>query len=108
MFHYTDDDGYKAIVAQPEWLFKATKPPGGRPKGAYFTTLRPDAPRLAARLQIPKEKLQCVVCFAGDEGLVPYRGQRGKIIRYSPCDYRVTADRQVDHGPSEVVMERLA
>jgi hypothetical protein len=46
LFHFTNDKGYKAISSQVVWLFRASKPPGGHLKGAYFTTLPPGTKNL--------------------------------------------------------------
>jgi hypothetical protein len=101
MLHYTDDASYKAISSQPIWQFKASKPPGNRAFGAYFTTLPPKTPRLAARLRIPKRKLEYVFNFTGNSGLQPLEGDRGAFIFWSPVDYNVEVDRQVYDGRSE-------
>jgi len=101
MFHYTDDDGHKAISAQMDWLFKASQPPGDNERGVYFTTLRPDANRFSARTRIPKDKQRCVFAFRGDEGLRPKEGGKGAYIFWTPDDYLVVESRQVYDGPSE-------
>ena len=59
MFHYTNADGYKAIGSSPEWLFRATQPPGdpeAHPVGAYFTDLPESYPLLAKKLGIPRKR----------------------------------------------------
>jgi len=76
MLHYTDEPGFKAISSQSVWHFKAAKPPGPHPAGAYFTTLRPDAPLLCKRLRLPRRKIQWVFEFAGEFGLRPIKGGR--------------------------------
>jgi hypothetical protein len=101
MFHYSDEDGHKAISSQQIWKFKATQPPGNRSFGAYFTTLTPDTPKLAARLRIPKRKLSHIFKFTGNQGLTAIEGNRGKYIFWSPTDYDVLEPRQVYHGKSE-------
>lgn len=101
MLHYTDDGGHKAISSHPVWKFKAGKPPGNRPFGAYFTTLNPDTANLASRLRIPKRKLAYVFRFSGDEGLKPLEGGRGRYIFWSPSDYDVEVPRQLYHGRTE-------
>lgn len=103
MFHYTDSEGHKAISSQPTWLFKAQKPPGPHPVGAYFTTLGPDAPNLAARLRIPRAKLEFVFSFTGDQGLKSLAGGRGAYVFWSPQDYEVEPSRQVYNGKPEDV-----
>ena len=99
-FHYTDSDGHKAIASQAQWSFCAVKPPGDRPTGAYFTTLRP-ARNLCARLRIPKTKTEFAFSFAREDGLVPLDGGRGEYVFYSPIDYNVPDNQQLYHGPSE-------
>jgi hypothetical protein len=101
MFHYTDSAGHKAISAGPTWKFKAAKPPGNRPVGAYFTTLEPGSPTLAKRLRIPKRKLEYVFSFSGDSGLEPLKGARGRYVFWSPTDYNVGKARQIYHGRGE-------
>jgi len=108
LFHYTDDDGFKAIRAHPTWVFKAAQPPGDHPRGAYFTTLRPDAANLAKRLRIPKAKIAFVFYFSNGSDLKPLEGGRGAFIFYSPDDYAVERNRQIDHGPSQEVAKRLS
>jgi hypothetical protein len=100
MFHYTDRAGHKAISAHPVWTFKAAKPPGDRPIGAYFTTLDPNSPTLAKRLRIPKRKLEYVFSFSGVAGLKPLEGDRGRYVFWSPTDYNVPKSRHVYHGLS--------
>ena len=96
MFHYTDDDGFKAIASQIEWRFKAFDPPGPHPRGAYFTTLPPDAPDLCAKLFIPKRKTEYLFEFSGGDDLKPLDGGRGRgrFVLYSPVDYVVAPPRQ--------------
>ena len=43
VYHYMDQSGWNAIRSQIDWTFKAYQPPGDRPFGVYFTTLRIDA-----------------------------------------------------------------
>lgn len=56
MIHYTDGDGFKAISSQVDWTFKAAKPPGPHPVGAYFTPLSPHTADLCTKLMIPRRK----------------------------------------------------
>ncbi len=103
MYHYTTDVGFKAIRSQVEWKFKAAKPPGPHPYGAYFTPLRPDAADLCTKLLIPKVKTEYVFEFSGDEGLEKLdNGKgRGRHISYSPVDYLVSDARQKYSGKSK-------
>ncbi len=101
MLHYTNGSGYKSISSQRIWVFKASAPPGSHRTGAYFTTLGPHARNLAIRLRIPKEKLEYVFAFSGQDGLKPLDGGRGEFIFWSPVDYNVEEPRQVYAGPTE-------
>jgi len=102
-YHYTTPSGHKAISSQPDWKFRASKPPGPHPIGAYFTPLPPNTPRLCSKLLIPREKVEFVFEFTGGEELLPIEGGRGQHIVYSPVDYIVArADgRQSYSGRSE-------
>jgi hypothetical protein len=79
----------------------------GPPQGAYFTTLGPGEKNLAKRLRIPKAKLEYVFCFTDGTGLKALEGGRGAFIFYSPDDYQVEEERQIDCGLSEEVAGRL-
>jgi hypothetical protein len=110
VFHYTDDKGFKAISSQVTWVFKAEKPPGDHPVGAYFTTLAPGTPCLAKRLFVrgPKEKVAFVFSFGGDSNdFKPLAGGRGAFIFYSPVDYHVEKLRQGPYGKVTDVEEQL-
>ncbi|WP_437610720.1 hypothetical protein WMF20_03665 [Sorangium sp. So ce834] len=98
MNHFTSKTGYNAIGSQLDWCFKASEPPADHPKGAYFTTLSPEAPNLAVRLRIPREKLEFVFKFHDAGDLKPLHGGRGTYIFYSPVDYTVTQERQEFKG----------
>ena len=89
-YHYTTVDGYKAISSQLDWTFRAAKPPGPHPVGAYFTLLPPNTLRLCSKLLIPRAKVECVFEFSGGEDLLPLDGGRGQHIVYSPADYMVS------------------
>ena len=105
MYHYTAVDGHKAISSQPDRTFKAAKPPGPHPVGAYFTPLPPHFPDLCAKLRIPRRKVEWVFEFEGSDGLKQIDGgiKRGRHVFYSPTDYVVTRDggRQRYAGNSE-------
>lgn len=99
MNHFTDEPGFKAIGSQPVWLFRALKPPGPHPFGAYFTTLDASVPNLAPRLRIPRTKLAFVFSFSERQGdLRPLRGGRGRYVFHSPHDYAVEQPRQISKG----------
>ena len=89
IFHYTTVNGHKAISSQPDWTFRAPKPRGPHPFGAYFTPLPPSSSRLCSKLLIPRVKVECVFEFTGGEDLLPVEGGRGQHIVYSPVDYVV-------------------
>lgn len=98
MNHFTDDGGFKAICSQPDWRFRASQPPGDHPRGAYFTTLAPETPNLAARLRISRAKVAYVFQFVDGGDLKALRGDRGEFIFYSPEDYTVTESRHIHKG----------
>lgn len=98
MHHYTNLAGYNAIRASTIWRFVASQPPGSHPFGAYFTTLPPGTPNLAKKLRIPNDKLKYVFEFVDAGDLLPLPGGRGAYILYSPIDYSVPTDRQIQHG----------
>lgn len=101
MFHYTDKAGHDVVASQPDWVFHASRPPPlEHPVGAYFTTLLPSTVKLACRLRIPRVKITYFFEFAEDEKLRPLPGGRGAYVFYSPVDYIVSNERQMDHGPS--------
>ena len=109
MFHYTNENGYKAIGSQPTWIFKASKPPGDHPKGAYFTTLPPGTRNLAKRLFVRggADKVCFVFSFWEADNLTPLEGGRGAFIFFSSDDYSVGKSRQGPHGARAEVQERL-
>ena len=98
MNHFTDDNGYKAISSQLTWTFKASQPPGGRPYGAYFTTLPHDDWALSNKLRIPKVKLAFFFSFLDDGTLKPLRGGRGNFVFYATVDHHVPPPRQQNCG----------
>lgn len=110
MFHYTNSKGYNAIRSQLTWLFRASKPPGDHPKGAYFTTLTPGTANLGKRIFVRgcRDKLEFVFCFSGTEDLKPLPGGRGVLIFFSEDDYSVEQNRQIAHGTAWEVEKKLA
>ena len=109
LFHYTNGKGFKAISSQVVWLFKASKPPGIHPKGAYFSTLPPDATNLGKRLFVRgcKEKIRFYFSFLGGEDLSPLKGGRGSHVFFSEVDYPVVEERQGPHGERDQGEEDL-
>jgi hypothetical protein len=107
IFHYTNDVGSKAVSSQRIWVFRASRPPGDHPIGAYFTTLNPDSILLATRLRIPNDKLLFVFCFADNSDLTRLAGGRGEYISFSPTDYYVEELRQLFQGTRQEAMEQL-
>jgi hypothetical protein len=103
LFHYTNEKGYKAISSQVEWVFRASKPPGDHPPGAYFTTLPPGTKNLNKRLYVRgcSDKARFVFSFSGGEDLHPLRGGRGDYVFYSQEDYAVPRERQEYHGETD-------
>jgi hypothetical protein len=102
MNHFTNRAGFNAIGSQTDWSFRASQPPADHPKGAYFTTLAPQAPNLAVRLRIPREKLEFVFQFYDAGDLRPLDGGRGSYILYSPTDYLVAEGRQQHKGSTNL------
>ncbi|WP_272426572.1 RHS repeat-associated core domain-containing protein [Polyangium jinanense] len=102
VYHYTSAKGFKAITAQRDWLFKASKPPGDHPYGAYFTTLPPTHKNLAAKLGgLPREKVEYYFQMdIPDSLLKPLRGGRGEagVSVYHPADLTVRREQQIAHG----------
>jgi hypothetical protein len=79
--HCTNKKGYNAIKANPEWCFKAARPPAPENDvGAYFTTYPPNEPNLSIKIRVPKEKLEFVFSFVDVGDLLPLRGWRGQGI----------------------------
>lgn len=98
ILHYTDADGFKAVVSQQTWMFKKSQPPGRRPPGAYFTRLLPDDNKLAAGTMLPKRKREYVFAFEGEEGLQPVPGGKGEYNLWTDGDYQVAPNRQKHKG----------
>lgn len=101
VYHYTGQPGWNAIRSQVDWLFKASQPPGDRPYGVYFTTLRIDAPKFHKKTRIPVEKQEYVFAFTGKEGLEERDDGKRPFVLVSPKDYLVAEDRQQYNGKSE-------
>jgi hypothetical protein len=101
MFHYTNVAGFNGIRSSPRWRFVASQPPCDHSRGAYFTTLGRDTPKLAARLRIPQAKVEYFFEFTNVGDLKPLRGGRGSFIFYSPEDYEVEPSRQLNSGKTE-------
>lgn len=98
MFHYSDKDGYNAIVSQPTWLFLTDQPPGDHPFGAYFTDLPPDSKNLSNRLRLPRRKVKWYFEFVDLGDFIALPGSRGNYVYYSSGDYPVERERQRNHG----------
>lgn len=99
LFHYTDKIGWNAIRSQVAWVFKAGQPPPQEnPFGAYFTDYDEGEPKLANKLRLPREKVAYLFAFCDNGDLLPYPGDRGKRIFYSPTDYSVAPERQIRCG----------
>jgi hypothetical protein len=103
IFHYTNIDGHNAISSQPDWKFRALKPPGPHPIGAYFTQLLPNTRGLCRKLLIPRAKIEFVFEFGSGDDLISIEGGRRQHVAYSPVDYIVTraSHRQTFNGRSE-------
>ena len=98
MNHFTNKKRWNAIRAASPWLFKARKQRGGRPKGAYFTTLDVKHPNFFKIARVPVHKQHYVFQFLDMGDLTPRRGPLGKYVFYSPKDYRVVKSRQQYEG----------
>lgn len=101
IIHYTDKTGWNAIRSQPVWTFLAQQPRADyNPVGAYFTTYRPETPDLSAKTYVPRRKLKYAFFFEDVGDLLALPGGRGRLqtIFYSPHDYEVDSERQIDHG----------
>jgi hypothetical protein len=96
MFHYTNQNSFNSIRSQVIWTFKAHKPPCDNPAGAYFTNLSETTPLLAAKLRIPRDKIAFIFSFIDVNDLRPLPGGRGKFIFFSPNDYKVMFERQLE------------
>jgi hypothetical protein len=103
VFHYTYSSGWNAIRSQPDWTFRATQPPGDRPFGVYFTTLRVDAPLFSKKTRIPVEKQEYVFAFVGTDGLDERDEGKRSFILISPTDYVVLGTRQRYAAKSEAM-----
>jgi hypothetical protein len=103
VYHYTDQLGWNAIRSQVDWEFKASPPPGGRPFGAYFTTLRVDAPLFSKKTRIPVLKQAYVFAFVGREDFEERDAGKRPYILISPKDYVVIKSRQRYAGESEAM-----
>ena len=104
MNHFTNKKGWKAIRAVSPWCFQARKQRGGRPTGAYFTTLDAKHPNFFRITRVPKKKQVFVFQFVDIGDLTPRRGRLGKFVFYSPTDYFVAEfhqgkKRQLYEGP---------
>lgn len=109
LFHYTNVKGYNGIRSQKVWTFRTSKPPGGHPQGAYFTTLPPSTPNLNKRLFVRgcADKTEYLFSFSGGEDLVPLQGGRGDYVFYSGDDYEVDESRQGPFGKTTDLKEKL-
>jgi hypothetical protein len=100
MNHFTNKKGWNAIRASSPWVFKAHKQRGGRPTGAYFTTLDTSHPNFFKIARVPKKKQQYQFEFTDAGDLTPRKGPLGKYVFYSPTDYKVARSRQIYEGPA--------
>jgi hypothetical protein len=103
VYHYTDQSGWNAIRSQVDWTFKASQPPGDRPFGVYFTTLRIDTPLFSKRTRIPVLKQAYVFSFVGREGLDERDEGKRPFVLISTKDYVVARPRHRYSGASEAM-----
>jgi hypothetical protein len=102
MLHYTDKEGWNGIRSTTTWRFRASKPPGPHPYGAYFTNLDEATPYLAAKLCIPRRELAFSFAFGDAGDLKQLDGGRGQYVFSSVEDYLVEESRQVRHGETSL------
>jgi hypothetical protein len=100
MNHFTDRKGWNGIRAASPWRFRAHRQRGGRPTGAYFTTLLPTAPNFFAVTRVPAAKQKYRFSFIDVGDLRMRRGPLGRYVFYSRTDYSVEKSRQQYEGPS--------
>jgi hypothetical protein len=98
MNHFTDRNGWNAIRASSPWCFRARKPRGGRPVGAYFTTIHPTAVNFFKITRVPVHKQRYMFSFVDVGDLTPRRGPLGRYVFFSPRDYLVAGYRQLYEG----------
>jgi hypothetical protein len=100
MNHFTDRKGWNGIRATLAWRFRARKQQGGRPTGAYFTTLFPTDPNFYSVTRVPVAKRKYRFTFVDVGDLQRRRGPLGRYVLYSPTDYVVEKPRQQYEGPA--------
>jgi hypothetical protein len=98
--HFTNKKGWNAIRAASPWRFRARKQRGGRPTGAYFTTLHVNAPNFSSVTRVPIAKQRYRFTFLDIGDLTPRRGPLGRYVFYSRTDYLVDRRRQQYEGLS--------
>lgn len=103
VYHYTGKPAWNAIRLQKDWTFKASQPPGDRPYGVYFTTLRIDAPLFYKKTRIPVEKQEYVFVFVGKDGLEERDDGKRPYILICATDLTVLEHRQRYADKSETM-----
>jgi hypothetical protein len=97
--HFRNRKGWNAILASSPWQFRARKQRGGRPAGAYFTTLHPSHTNFYKITRVPVDKQRFLFRFLDIGDLTPRRGPLGRYVFFSPTDYLVVKARQQYEGP---------
>ena len=94
-YHYTDKTGYNAVRATPTWVFRVHQPPKREnPVAAYFTSLNPKTPLLAAKLRVGKKKIEYAFEFDDAGDLRRLDPDRELLVYISLRDYWVPNERQ--------------
>jgi hypothetical protein len=91
VWHFTDKKGFNAITSGKNITIKASKPPGGNPKGAYFSKLSPQelGNSTAKTLRIPKSKTEYVIEVQVPKNILKEKGGYHRAIVYSIEDVNV-------------------
>lgn len=98
MNHFTDRKGWNGIRAASPWCFRAHRQRGGRPTGAYFTTLFPTDANFYSVTRVPVAKRNYRLTFVDVGDLRKRRGPLGRYVFYSRTDYFVEKPRQQYEG----------
>ena len=91
VWHFTDKKGFNAITSGKNITIKVSEPPGGNPKGAYFSKLSPQelGNTAAKTLRIPRRKTEYVIEVQVPKNILKEKGGRHRAIVYSTEDVKV-------------------
>ncbi|WP_197273151.1 RHS repeat-associated core domain-containing protein [Neisseria sp. 74A18] len=108
VYHYTDENSYKAIVSQrPNYIFKASKPDSVHATGVYVTPMSPSKilhkpGGFKSYLGITKEKSEYYFKFKVEKcKLKNIRGSRGNHVWFSPTNLLITQSQMLEHGKTQ-------